>query len=192
MRSQNGFIFDQPMIVADEEDLERVLRKVGEVDWVEYARNNKPNSKWRVSLLTNVAFHVYSLLDRPIERGDKGKLPKWVVENRGLDPLEKNYNTGKLYNDNLCYFRCLARHLVCSLKNLESKTKELASRYFAAMKHPETFIGVRLSDLLTIDKVFGIQTFVYSLEENGKVELIHRPTSTLSKQQSQEAFRLNL
>ena len=34
--SQNGFIFDQPLGVADEADLQRVLQRVGEVDWLEY------------------------------------------------------------------------------------------------------------------------------------------------------------
>ena len=104
--SQNGFIFEQPLVVADEDDLQRVLQRVGEVDWTEYVREKKPNSKWQVALLTNVAFHVYPLVDRPIGRGE-GNLPTWLVENRGLDALERDERTGKLYKDNLCYFRCL-------------------------------------------------------------------------------------
>ena len=55
--SQNGLIFDQPLVVADEADLQRVLQHVGETDWLEYVRQQKPNSKWHIALLTNVSFN---------------------------------------------------------------------------------------------------------------------------------------
>ena len=65
--------------------------------------------------------------DRPVGRSKiAGQLPKWLVENRGLDALEKNKNTGQLYADHLCYFRCLARYRGCGLKNLERKTREFS------------------------------------------------------------------
>ena len=111
--SQNGLIFDQPLVVVDESDLERVLQRMGETDWLEYVRQQKPNSKWRIALLTNVTFHLYPMEDRPIGRSKiTGQLPKWLVENRGLDALEKDKKTGKLYADHLCYFQCLARYLL--------------------------------------------------------------------------------
>ena len=186
-------VFDQPLVVADEADLERVLQHVGETDWLEYVQQQKPNSKWRIALLANVAFHMYPLADRPIGRGQSnGQLPQWLVENRGLDALEKDNNTGQLYADHLCYFRCLARHQGCGLKNLERKTQELASTYWATLENPDSFAGVHLSDLQAGDKLFAIHTFVYSLAEDGKVELVHRPTDILLKRESQAAFPLNL
>ena len=108
---------------------------MGEVDWLEYARQQKPNSKWRITLLTNVAFHVYPMEDRPIGRGEKGKLPKWLIENRGLDVLEKHKNTGKLYADNLCYFRCLAR-------SCEARVKRV---YPGGVFHPSKTIFEKIS-----------------------------------------------
>ena len=59
------------------------------------------------------------------------------------------------------------------------------------LAHPESFACVRLRDLHALDKLFGMHTLVYSLGEDGKVELVHRPTDILSKQQSLAAFRLN-
>ena len=143
--SQNGLIFDQQLVVADEADLERVLQRVGETDWLEYVR--------------------------------------------GLDALEKDKKTGKLYTDHLCYFRCLARYQGCGL---ERKTRELASTYLVTLKHPKSFAGVRLRDLLTLDNLFDMHTLVYALGEDGKVELVNCPTDILSKRESQAAFRLNL
>ena len=86
--SQNGLILDEPLVVADEADLQRVLQRMGETDWLEYVSQQKPNSKWQIALLTNVTFHLYPMEDRPIGRGNiTGQLPKWLVENRRLDAL---------------------------------------------------------------------------------------------------------
>lgn len=189
--SRNGFVFQQPLVVANGDDLQRVLLRVGEKDWQEYARQQKPNSKWQVALLTNVSFHVYPLVDRPIGRGEEGYLPKWVVENRGLDALEKNVK-GKVYGDNLCYFRCLARYRGKEVNNLERLTKELAGKYFTTLKNPEKFSGIRLEDLNSLDELFHVHTFVYSLEENGKVELVHRPAVILTKYDSEKSMKLSL
>ena len=191
--SQNGLIFNHPLVVADEADLQRVLQRVGETDWLEYVRQQKPNSKWRIALLTNVAFHLYPMEDRPVGRNKiTGQLPRWLVENQGLDALEKDRRTGQLYADHLCYFRCLAPYRGCGLKNLERKTRELASSYLATLEQPESFAGVRLRDLHALDNLFGMCTLVYALGEDGNVELVHRPTDILSKRESQAAFRLNL
>ena len=95
--SQNGLIFDQPLVVPDEADLERALQYLGETDWLEYIRQQKPKSKWRIALLTNVTFHLYPMKDRPIGRGKiAAHLPKWLVKNQGLDALEKDRKTGKV------------------------------------------------------------------------------------------------
>ena len=92
--SQNGLIFDHPLVVADEANLERVLQRVGKTDWLEYVRQQKPSSKWHIA---NVTFHLNPMEDRPIGHGKiTGHLPKWLVENQGLDALEKDKHTGKL------------------------------------------------------------------------------------------------
>ena len=183
--SQNGLIFDHPLVVADEADLEKVLQRVGETDWLEYVRQQKPNSKWRIALLTNVAFHLYPMQDRPVDRNKiVGQLPKWLVENQGLDALDKDRRICQLYADHLCYFRCLVRYRGCSLKNLERKTRELASTYLATLEQPESFAGVRLRDLHALDNLFDMHTLVYALGEDGNVELVHRPTDILSNERA--------
>ena len=74
-----------------------------------------------------------------------------------------------------------ARYQGCGLKNLERKTQELASNYLATLEHPKSLVGVRLRDLHALDKLFGMHMLVYALGEDGKVELVHRPTDILSK-----------
>ena len=101
----------------------------------------------------------------PIGRGGCF-LPSFIVENRGVDGLEKNHQTGKVYDDHLCYFRCLARHKGFELKNLEKKTKNLKAQYFETLTENEIkgFEGVNLSDIHRLDQIFGIHTYVYALE----------------------------
>ena len=61
------------------------------------------------------------MIGHPISRGKY--LPGYIVGNYGLDALENDKNTGKPYQDNLCFFRCLALHNGCHTKNLERDTK---------------------------------------------------------------------
>jgi len=96
--SQNGFLYEEPDLISDEDDLNRFLHKIQDTDWQEFVRRQKSNSKWRVSLLCNVALHIYKLPDIPIGPGKR--LPSFIVENRGVDALEANFQTGKPYEDN--------------------------------------------------------------------------------------------
>ena len=196
--SQNGYILDQPTLISNESDLNALLDKLAQTDWIEFIRQQKPNSKWSVSLITNVACFIYKLLDQPIGAG--GHLPDYIVNNRGVDALEKDSNSGKLFNDHLCYFRCLARHEGCELKHLERKTKDLAAKYFKTLREPEKFAGVTLTEIHSLDRLFQVHTFVYSLEREVRkdgttkdtVILIHRPTKVLTKAESEGALKLNL
>lgn len=63
-------------------------------------------------------------MDRFIGCGGEGNLFGWVVENCGLDVLEKDIK-GKVYGDNFCYFRCLVCFKGEKLINLEKWMKIL-------------------------------------------------------------------
>ena len=193
--SQNGFLYEEPILISNEEDVNRFLVKIQDTDWQEFVRRQKPNSKWRVSLLCNAALHIYKVKEQPIGRGKR--LPSFIVENRGLDALESNYNTGQVYEDHLCYFRCLARHKGFHLKNLEKKAKSLRVEYLNTLPENQSEDGVRLSDLYYLDKLFEVNTLVYTLEERAPGQkpvatLLHRPTKVLSKAETEQAMKLNL
>ena len=195
--SQNGFLYEEPILISNEEDLNRFLEKIQDTDWQEFVRRQKPNSKWRVSLLCNAALHIYKVTEQPIGRGKR--LPAYIVENRGLDGLESNYHTGRVYEDNLCYFRCLARYKGFHLKNLEKKAKSLRAEYLNSLPENQrkNEDGVRLSDLYYLDKLFEVNTLVYTLEERVPGQkpiatLLHRPAKVLSKAETEQAMKLNL
>ena len=109
--ANNNLVLEQPFLVSNQDVLDCAIEEISNIDFLEWVRQQRPNSKWVVDLVTNVTWFVWKLRDHPIGRGKN--LPHYLVENRGIDALENNYKTGKPYPDNLCFFRCLALHNGC-------------------------------------------------------------------------------
>ena len=61
--SQNGFVFDETVLIQNRPDLDNLLTEIGNTDWLEWIRNQKPNSKWRIALTCCVAIHIYKISD---------------------------------------------------------------------------------------------------------------------------------
>ena len=130
-----------------------------------------------MDLVTNVTWFVWKLRDYPIGRGKN--LPHYLVENRGIIPLENDKNTGKPYQDNLCFFRCLALHNGCHTKNLERDTKHYYQQYQEAGLVKKKFHGVKLSELDELEKLYEVNIHVYNFA----------PTQTHGEEQEEEETR---
>ena len=129
------------------------LNKVFEQDMLEKTRLSRPNSSWVVEVVSNITFFINKPKEHPIGCGIN--LPDFIINNAGLNALQKNYKNGRLYSDNLCLFWCLAPHTDCTLQNLESKTKELFLCYCKfALVDPSTFQEITLYDLTQIENCF--------------------------------------
>ena len=85
------------------------------------------------------------------------------MENRGIDALDRNYRTGKIYSDNLCFFRALALHNGCHTKNLERDAKHYYEKYRETL-FDKKFYGVKLKKLPGLEHLFEVNIFVYALE----------------------------
>ena len=86
------------------------------------------------------------------------------MENRGIDALDRNYRTGKIYSDNLCFFRALALHNGCHPKNLERDAKHFYERYREFCPEKKKFFGVKLKELIDLEHLYEVNIFVYALE----------------------------
>ena len=159
--ANNNLVLEQPFLVSNQDDLERAIEEISNIDFLEWIRQQRPNSKWVVDLVTNVSWFVWKLRDHPIGRGKN--LPHYLVENRGIDALENDKNTGKPYQDNLCFFRCLALHNGCHTKNLERDTKHYYQQYREAGLVKKKFHGVKLSELDELEKLYEVNIQVYNL-----------------------------
>ena len=129
---------------------------------MEWVRQRRPNSKWVVDTVTNVTFFITKIRGHPIGRGTD--LPKYLSNNNGLLPLDRDHKTGKVYSDNLCFFRALALHNGCHPKNLERDAKHYYERYREALFDKKKFCGVKLKELPDIEHLFEVNIFVYALE----------------------------
>ena len=158
----NHQAFEEPFQIATAPDLEQVREALNNLDVLEWVRQRRPNSKWIVDTVTNITFFITKIRGHPIGRGKH--LPHYIVENRGLDALENNLRIGKPYNDNMCFFRALALHNGCHLKNLERDTQHYYQRYRTTRSEEKTFCGIKLEDLSDLEHLFEINIFVYSLE----------------------------
>ena len=110
----NSRLFDVPHLIRTEEDLETFLDELQGQDILEYIRQQRPDTKWVVHLLTNLTFYVNKLFDHPI--GARGVLHDFVLGNQGLVCLVGGSNGP--YTDNVCFFRCMVVHRRTPVKDV--------------------------------------------------------------------------
>ncbi|CAB4018814.1 Zinc finger and SCAN domain-containing 22 [Paramuricea clavata] len=84
--ANNNRVFDYPFQIHNREDLVQVRTALENIDIHEWARQQRPNSKWIVMDFTNVTFYVTKLRDHPI--GRSVRLPKYVLESRAIVSLD--------------------------------------------------------------------------------------------------------
>ncbi|KAI8492004.1 hypothetical protein Bbelb_303770 [Branchiostoma belcheri] len=113
-------------------------------------------------------FYVSKLSNHPI--GAPKNLPAYLVKNKAIVTLQSG--THGPFDDNLCFFRCLAAHYGKDPKQLETATKKLLRQYLKAAELTERdFCGVALEDLADIENYFNDE------EDNDTLfaELVRRP-----------------
>jgi hypothetical protein len=64
--SQNNRLLDYPPLIRNQQDFDEFLNNIENIDVLEWARGQRPNSKWIVHLLTNSTIYVDKLLKFPI------------------------------------------------------------------------------------------------------------------------------
>ena len=91
--ANNNLVLEQPFLDSNQADLDRLYEQVNNIDFLEWVRQQRPNSKCMVDLITNVTWFVWKIRDHPIGRGKY--LPGYIADNYGLDALENNAKIGK-------------------------------------------------------------------------------------------------
>jgi hypothetical protein len=154
----NARFFETPHLIRTEEDLEEFSRH----DIPEYIRQQKPDTKWVVHLLTNVTFCLCKLIQHP--NGARVVLPDFFLRNQGLVCLVSGSHGP--YEDNLCFFRYLALHRGAPVKDIEVPAKTYYHQYLQYRQMAsKDFQGVALDDLVVLEQLFSLNVYVYDLQE---------------------------
>ena len=159
--ANNNLVLEQPFLISNAQDLDHAIDEINNIDFLEWIRQQRPNSKWVGDLVTNVTWFLWKIRDHPIGRGKY--LRGYIVDNSGITPLDRDIRKGKPYEDNLCFFRCLAVHYGCHTKNLDRDTKFYYEKYRKAEIRGKRFHGVKLSELDELEKLYELNIQVYSL-----------------------------
>ena len=167
----NQKLLEAPYFIGNLLDLSNLTRKLQSIDLKTHV--NYPNSRFVFRKATNVEFYVTHLYNTPI--GTSIVLPSYLKNNKGLISLVNSRQTGRPFNDNLCFFRCLALHRGDPVGRLENRTKELFQMFCERSAiTPSEFEGVTLGQLKSLSQLFDVGVHVYKRDKDGKCELVYR------------------
>ena len=177
-----GVLLRAPMTVGSLEMLERFTDTVSSQDLHEHGVRRRPDTEWRLYALTNVAFYLYKLrgVNKVGHRRRDDERPSYMLQNKNLLCLLTDPKTGVAYDDNMCFFRCLALAKDCACEGkcrctrANCKTVKKLFRKFCDETGVtiNTFPGIYERDLLDLEKMFDVAITVFTLQSDNKCDII--------------------
>ncbi len=136
----NAQFLQQPIAVASEDDFEIFLQKIHDMDVLQHAMHSRPDTKWVLADISNVTIYAYKMPSFYIGAPPQ-QLPDYITNNRGLNKIISNRNTGARYE----LFTKGSHHhnlsVILILQNLfyrgkEMRTISLNAHYMVLFKNP--------------------------------------------------------
>ena len=181
---KNELVFDSPHVVGNDHTFDRFLEVLENVDIEELSLRQRPDTKWKPFMLTNLTYFVYPL---GYSFGN-GLVPSYIKNNRAIVSLDINPHTKRVYDDELCIFRALACHFNEGKIPLQKDVKEHAKSWCASEKVSlKNFAGIAYSDFPKFENFFRIKLKVFEMSEYGSAVPIY-----LSDARFQDTLYLNL
>ena len=161
-------------------------------DVIESCSRERMNTKWRFYKLTNLT--VFAALLKDVPMGCKNAiLPEPLLKNHTINCLTFEENTRPPYNDNLCLFRALARHLH-GTQRLEEETSKLLNLFISKMDglSPNQFQGVHMKDIPTVEDLLILNIVLYDIDiVNGNIVGEHARRSVQKYENAVRLLRYN-
>ena len=172
---ENNLLLDRVFLVSNKNDLLNLQNEIKKLDLVETYTQERQNSKWRFTVITNVTVFVALLTNIPLGCTDS-PLPEPLLRNPEVNCLVSNGHN-EPYNDNLCLFRAIVIHLFGSL-DVELHATEIFHNFITVSGcHPESFTGVSFDQIPIIEELIKQNIFIYDFDiEDGEIigELVRR------------------
>ncbi|XP_048244540.1 uncharacterized protein LOC124126724 isoform X2 [Haliotis rufescens] len=178
----NDAVFSSPIYVTERKGLERLRQAVESLDLRSHVLKQRPDTKWKPVLITNVQFYLYRTnfpLGHP-----PSPLPAYIKNHKAIFSLDRN-ERGQLYEDHLCAFRCLALHRNPSARrSLEKPARALyyqwvvysRGKLFPSLDNvrPEEYTGLDPDHFSHFESCFGVNQSVYTLNEIGIAQPLYK------------------
>ena len=185
----NGQVLDHPVLVRTAQDFITFMDALRHSDILEWARQQRPNTKWIVDIVTNVTLYINKIKGHPV--GALVDLPSYIAKNMSLISLHKDQHHHKVYDDNLCLFRCLALHTGFSQHSFSMVVRQLFREY-CPQEDIGSFAGVYLHELSYIEKKFKVNINVWELEKDEATGDIACVLNRRSEGRFKEDMNINL
>ena len=106
--------------------------------------------------------------------------------------MEKNPSTNRVYNDKLCFFRCLAYHKI-KKKKCALLTKRLHKQWlqFAKTFNLKTS-NVTLDQIPDLEHCFQVNINVFSLQRDKTVKSVYKSREQFKKLNKPDTMNLNI
>ena len=167
---RNSYIFEKAPLINNSKSLTRLRRKIEKLNLLDYVFNNRPNSRFVPEYITNIHYDI-ALTNYAL--GSPVELSEHILSSQSILTFQKNPKTGKPFEDNLCFFRCLARHFDKETKSVETTALSKFQEWldFKGIK-AHKFKGITLKNILELENCFQISINVYQLLET-KAVIVH-------------------
>ena len=174
----NESLFERPVYISRRKDLNRLRLRLQRFNVTDYILRQRPDTKWKPYLVTNVRFVLYHL-NYPL--GHAGiELPEYIRNSKSIVGLDKSMKS-VVYKDHLCAFRCLAVHQGHFKDKLETHTTALYDRWvqFTKDKHMDVydksvFPGLPLHQMAYFEICFSVNVNVFHLRDDGVALTIYK------------------
>ena len=142
---------------------------------IETCTQERQNSKWQFTVITNVTIFAALLTNIPMGCTDS-PLPEPLLRNPEVNCLLSNGHDVP-YNHNLCLFRAIAIHLFRSVDVQLQANKIFHNFVTASGCDPDNFTGVSFDQIPIIEELIKQNIFIYDFDiEDGEIigELVRR------------------
>ena len=172
---ENNLLLDRAFLLSNRNDLLNIQNEIEKVDLIEACTQERQNSKWRFTVITNVTVFAALLTNIPMGCTDS-PLPEPLLRNPEVNCLLSNGHD-EPYNDNLCLFRAIAIHLFGSV-DVEVQAKTIFHNFVTASGcDPENFTGVSFDQIPIIEEKIKQNILIYDFDiEDDEIigELVRR------------------
>jgi hypothetical protein len=200
----NQSILSTPFLISKKEDIQELKKLLETKDILNYIMFMRESSKYRVILISNVVYNVFSLVDYTL--GGGVVLPEHIKRKKCIISLIRDQRKN-IYNDNLCFFRCLTYHLYPQLYSTNRDNFEMQvyhffkeyKTYIQTYHHEDrkllladSFEGVSLSNIFLLESCFKININIYELHEDFSCSSVYKSLGSFEDTMNLNIFETHL